>query len=124
MDKTEDRAAPEIPATRRAITRDPLFALLIGNGLWGAALGLVFVAGVLALDLGHIRSLVLASPDGVTALALLSVGNIVTFASAAMGGAVMMASKKPPTPPSAGRRLGARLGEPVPAPVPAKAGRA
>lgn len=70
--------------------RNPLFTLLLGNLIGGAGLGLLFVVGALALDLGHLRKLITFSADGATALLLLSVGSIVTFASAAMGSAIMM----------------------------------
>lgn len=83
---------------------DPLFALLITNGIWGGVLGLLFVGGVLALDLGRIRSLVLAAPEGALALALLCVGSVVTFSSVAMGGAVMMSGPTSPKPPKGGNK--------------------
>jgi hypothetical protein len=57
--------------------------------LAGALAGLAAVAALLALDVGALRSLVLASPDGWIAIALLSAGFIVTFGSAAIGAAVM-----------------------------------
>ncbi|MFN3483818.1 hypothetical protein [Rhabdaerophilum calidifontis] len=103
------RSTPESPGARR---RDPLFALLLGNALWGGALGLAFVAGVLALDLGHLRRLIGFDAEGLLALALLAGGSIVTFASVAMGGAIMMI--EPRDPPAAGRR---RLTQLVPAPL-------
>lgn len=70
--------------------RDPLFALLIGNAVWGAALGLAFAAGTIALDIGHLRSLIGFNSDGLIAVILLVMGSVVTFASVAMGGAIML----------------------------------
>ncbi len=69
---------------------DPLHAMLLGNLVWGIALGLLFVLGVYLLDLGHIRTLMAKSRDGLLALALLTLGSVVTFASVVMGGAVML----------------------------------
>lgn len=105
-------ANPSPSRTRRG--RDPLFALLRFNGIAGAVLGLAFVALVLLLDLGHVRSLAFASPDGAIALLLLAVGSIITFASVAMGGAVMLMDDgaNKPRPPRPGLIM-----VPVPAPA-------
>lgn len=78
------------PALRKR--RNPLLALLAVNALWGGALGIGFVAGAIALDLGHLRQLLTFTPDGALALALLTIGSIATFASVVMGSAVMMIS--------------------------------
>lgn len=85
--------------------RDPVHALLLGNLLWGIGLGLAFVAGVYALDLGHIRTLVASSPDGLLAMALLTGGSVITFASVVMGGAIMMIPREEDEGPKGGRRL-------------------
>jgi hypothetical protein len=70
--------------------RDPVFALLLANGLWGAGLGILFVIGAIGLDVGHLRTLIGFDQDGLVAVFLLTGGSIVTFASVAMGGAIMM----------------------------------
>lgn len=80
---------------------DPIHAMLLGNLIWGLGLGLVFAFGVYALDLGHIRTLVHGSREGVLAMSLLCVGSMITFASVVMGGAVMLIprpedERKPP----------------------------
>ena len=87
---------------------DPLLALLAGNALWGGVLGVGFVAGALVLDLGHLRHLLTFSADGALALGLLTLGSIITFASVAMGGAVMMI-RRDKEGPAAGRRALVRL---------------
>ena len=69
--------------------RDPLFRLLLVNGLGGAALGLVFVAGVVALDIGQLRGLLRWDGTSALALGLLAFGGIITFGSVAMGSAIM-----------------------------------
>lgn len=96
-----DYSASRDPANRRA---SPLLAMLAVNALWGAGLGLLFVAGVLALDIGHLRKLLTLSADGAIALALLSVGSMVTFASVVTGGAVMMLGKSRDSGPRSGKR--------------------
>lgn len=84
--------------------RNPLLAMLAANALWGGALGVAFVVGVIALDLGHLRKLLTFTPDGMIALGLLTIGSIVTFASVVMGGAVMMMARKDDKGPRGGRR--------------------
>ena len=87
---------------------DPLLALLAGNALWGGVLGIGFVVGAVALDLGHLRQLLTFSADGAIALGLLTIGSVITFASVVMGGAVMMISRDEHGPTS-GQRALARL---------------
>jgi hypothetical protein len=72
---------------------NPLFRLLMINGLAGAGLGIVFVALVLYLDLAGIWSLLVQTGEWGVALALLTMGSVTMFASVAMGGAIMMAPK-------------------------------
>ena len=73
-----------------SVKSDHLLRFLLVNAIWGGALGLAFVGAVLALDIGHIRALMLASSEGWTALMLLSAGCVVTFASVGMAGAIML----------------------------------
>jgi hypothetical protein len=83
--------------------RDPLLTMVLGNLLWGMGLGLVFAGGVYLLDLGHIRTLVNNSPDGLLAMALLAMGSVITFGSVVMGGAVMLLPREDDrTPPGGG----------------------
>jgi hypothetical protein len=58
-------------------------------GLAGAVAGLVAVAAILCLDVGSLGTLVAGSDDGWIAGALLSLGFMTTFGSAAIGAAVM-----------------------------------
>lgn len=84
---------------------NPLFRLLLINGIAGAVLGILFVAGVLALDVAGIRTLLVATGAWSVALPLLTIGSITTFASVAMGGAIMLMPKdKDHDPPRGGRR--------------------
>lgn len=67
-----------------------LFRLLIVNGLAGALLGIAFVIGILALDVAQIRTMLAASGEWLVPMGLLTMGSVVTFASVAMGGAIML----------------------------------
>jgi hypothetical protein len=51
--------------------------------------GLVAVAGLLALDVGSLRTLIIDTQQDYLAAALLCSGFMATFGSAAIGGAVM-----------------------------------
>lgn len=62
---------------------------IILPGLAGSIAGLVALAGLLALDVGSLRTLVLGPSGGIVPLGMLCVGFIITFGSAAIGAAVM-----------------------------------
>ena len=62
---------------------------IVVPGLAGSLAGLVGVAGLLALDVGSLRTLIMAAPDGWIAVMLLCVGFAVTFGSAAIGATIM-----------------------------------
>ena len=69
--------------------RVPLFRLLAINLAAGVALATLLVSGLLALNPGGLRDLILADRTPGTALGLLLFGFVVTFGSAAMGTAIM-----------------------------------
>jgi hypothetical protein len=71
------------------IFRSPLFRLLAINLAIGVSIAGLLVGGLLFLDLGGLRHLILADRSPLTALALLLFGFVVTFGSAAMGTAIM-----------------------------------
>ncbi len=73
--------------------RDPLHRLLVINLLSGAAIGLVFVAGLLWTDAYGLRSLIMRDQDGLVALFALCAGCIITASSVVAGSAIMMNSK-------------------------------
>jgi hypothetical protein len=103
-----------------ALLRLPLLRLLAVNLAAGCAVALMMLGGLLALDPGGLRELILA--DDATGLALLAFGFVVTFGSAAMGSAVMMLGRdrKRDGGGKAVRHLS--HGERSPAVAPAKAG--
>ncbi len=68
---------------------NPLFRLLLVNGLAGAALALVLFAGLILTNTARLRDLIASSSNPLLPAGLLLGGLIVTFASLAMGTAVM-----------------------------------
>lgn len=84
-DPSNDDPAPVRPGVLRA----PLFRLLAINLAMGVALAVVLVGGLLALNPGGLRHLILADASPGTALGLLLFGFVVTLGSAAMGSAIM-----------------------------------
>ena len=77
------------------LLRLPLIRLLAVNLAIGASIAVLMLGGLLALNPGNLRGLILADRNGVAALALLAFGLVVTFGSVAMGTAVMALGKKP-----------------------------
>jgi hypothetical protein len=66
-----------------------LVRFLIRHALIGFGLALVFVAILLALDIGGIATLIFASSSSVLALIILVFSMCVTFSSVQMGFAIM-----------------------------------
>jgi hypothetical protein len=73
--------------------RVPLFRLLAINLAAGVALATLLVGGLLVLNPGGLRDLILADRTPGTALGLLLFGFVVTFGSAVMGSAIMAMGK-------------------------------
>lgn len=85
MTKTPDRTQPR----RFNFLRVPLFRLLAINLATGVTVAALLVGGLLALNPGGLRDLILADSSPGTALGLLLFGFVVTFGSTAMGTAIM-----------------------------------
>ena len=85
MNERADRAQPR----RFKFLRVPLFRLLAINLAIGMALAALVVGGLLAINPGGLRDLILADSSPGTALGLLLFGFVVTFGSTAMGTAIM-----------------------------------
>jgi len=96
------------------LTRLPLIRLLAVNLAIGMTMAGLMLGGLLALNPGNLRSLILADRDGAAALVLLGFGLVITFGSVAMGTAIMALGRKP-------KRTGDGGGPPVPVPVAARA---
>ena len=73
--------------------RVPLFRLLAINLAAGIVLAALLVGGLLVLNPAGLRDLIFADNSPGTALGLLLFGFAITFGSAAMGTAIMMAAK-------------------------------
>jgi len=93
-----------------ALTQEPLIRLLAGNLAAGAALALLMFGGLLALDPQHLRELVFADQSAAAAIALLLSGLVITFGSAAMGGAIMLLGASRADPGQRKRLATARIG--------------
>ena len=71
------------------IARQPLIRLLAVNLAIGITAALIMFGGLLALNPGGLRDLILADRAGGAAIILLLFGLVVTFGSVAMGSAIM-----------------------------------
>jgi hypothetical protein len=82
-----------------------LIRFLIRHALIGAAIGIVFTAVILMLDIGSIRTMTRGSAEGTGIRLLLAFFVSTTFASAQMGVAVMFPPSRkddPMAPPDEG----------------------
>jgi hypothetical protein len=103
----------------RSIVRDPLYRLLLVNLAAGLTAAVFLFGGLLLINPGRLRDLILSDQSPEIALLLLLFGFAITFGSAAMGTAIMMIGKRR-APPSGGKP--GRL-EPLAVPVKAAAPR-
>ena len=69
---------------------NPLLRLLAINGVMGAGVGLAVVAALFAFDIAGLREIASQTDSTLVAVILLAAGFVVTFASVAMGSAVML----------------------------------
>ena len=85
------------PASRPSprLLRIPLFRLLAINLAIGTCAASLLVGGLLWLNPGHLRDLILADRSPGIGLALLLASFVITFGSAAMGSAIMAQGRKP-----------------------------
>ncbi|MFQ3623554.1 MAG: hypothetical protein SNJ73_08410 [Acetobacteraceae bacterium] len=67
----------------------PHVKFILGHVLVGTVAGWALLAGVLALDIAGLRTLILGAADGPIALGMLALFFAITFGSAASGAAVM-----------------------------------
>jgi hypothetical protein len=85
------------------LPKDRMLRLLAINALTGAALGVGVVAAILAFDIAQLRRLIATDPAGIVALAMLTVGFVVTCASVMMGSAVMLTAHQEREGPGGGK---------------------
>jgi hypothetical protein len=74
---------------RTPLLRQPLIRLLAINLAIGIGVAALMLTGLMTLNPGHIRELILADRASAAAFGLLLFGLIVTFGSVAMGTAIM-----------------------------------
>ena len=113
-----------MPVARHIRPAMPLLRLLAINCAIGIAVALVALGGMLMLN-AQLRGLILGDQSPAVALALLGGGFVVTFASVAMGTAIMrLGREESAPPPSGGGGVGRGLPTPsmraIPAHVPAR----
>ncbi len=91
---------------------DPVLALILTNALGGAVVAIFLVGAILFLDIGRLGTLIAASDAPLAPTALLTAGFVITFASLAMGSAIMRIGRDD--------ERGGGSGRPVPIPVRAR----
>lgn len=97
---------------------DPWVAYLIRHGLAGTLAGWLTVVGLLALDVGGLGTLSFASDLFPMPLVMLFGFFGLTFASVAMGAAIMSLGRVEPRGPAAVRRMGSPDPQDAPATAP------
>ncbi|WP_063791819.1 hypothetical protein [Bradyrhizobium valentinum] len=99
----EDDMQEEAPAPPRSLVFEaPLFRLLAINFAAGVSLAVLLVGGLMLLNPGNIRDLILADNTPGIALGLLLFGFIITLSSSAMGTAIMAMGRRQPEGPPRG----------------------
>jgi len=112
------------PNARFALPRDPLFRLLLINGLAGTAIAALVLVGIFAANIGNLRVLVLSAEDPVLPVLMLAFGLVITLGSVVIGSAIMLLGDKRPDggTPGKGHLIGL-AGQLKPVAVTASAGR-
>lgn len=72
------------------LPRDPLFRLLVINGLAGTAIAALVLVGIFAANIGNLRVLVLSAEDPVLPVVMLAFGLVITLGSVVIGSAIML----------------------------------
>ncbi len=76
--------------TRGPLYRMPPHKVMLINALGGACLGLLFMVGLLAIDVIGLRDLISRDADGVSNFMILCAGFALTSASLVAGSAMLM----------------------------------
>jgi hypothetical protein len=71
------------------LPKNPLFRLLLINGLIGTSVAILLVAGLIITDAHRIGTLIANSENPALPVIVLTLGLIITFGSVAMGMAIM-----------------------------------
>lgn len=120
------RHGTEIKARKSFLPENPLFRLLLINGVIGIGISLLVLASLFFLNIGNLRSLVVTAEDPFVPVIMLAFGLIITLCSVVMGSAIMMLKPEDSGGGKGGRRsmslyrLLGRMALPVMVPVPAR----
>ncbi|MEM9633818.1 MAG: hypothetical protein AAGA50_20985 [Pseudomonadota bacterium] len=72
------------------LPKDPLFRLLLINGIAGVAIAILVLGGIFWANIGNLRTLVLTAEDPVLPVLMLAVGLVITLGSVVIGSAIML----------------------------------
>lgn len=95
MTKLQDKHSSPRPGGISRLMAQPFFRLLAINWLIGAFAAGLLLGGLMWLDTGGLRSLILASDQPWLPVAVLLAGLMITLCSAAMGAAIMALPSEP-----------------------------
>lgn len=76
--------------SRMRLPRDPLFRLLLVNGLAGLGIAALVLGGIFLGNIGNLRVLVMTADDPVLPVLMLAFGLFITLGSVVMGSAIML----------------------------------
>ncbi|WP_269582641.1 hypothetical protein [Roseibium sp. Sym1] len=116
-------AKPKNRLYRMALPKDPLFRLLVINGLAGIGIAGLVMGGIFAANIGNLRVLVLSSENPVLPVVMLAFALVITLGSVVIGSAIMLLGESGRGGGrSGGRRRKVFAGElkPIPVIVPAQ----
>lgn len=118
--KTSPKTGPKTGGISRLLAQ-PFFRLLAINWLIGAFAAAIVLGGLLWLDTGGLRSLIMASDQPWLPVVVLLAGLMITLCSAAMGAAIMALPSEPGDDRGRRARGGTQLAlEPALVPVPVR----
>ncbi|MES0879300.1 hypothetical protein [Roseibium sp. SCP14] len=72
------------------LPKDPLFRLLLINGIAGVAVAVLVLAGIFWANIGNLRTLVVNAEDPVLPVLMLGFGLVITLGSVVIGSAIML----------------------------------
>lgn len=108
------------------LPQNPLFRLLLINGVIGVFVSLLVLGGLFWTNVGNLRTLVMASSEPLLPIIMLAAGLVITLGSVVMGSAVMMMKTQDGPGKTGGKMmkiaegLNGRKGKMVPVTVPAR----
>lgn len=120
QDTSSRKTSPNTGGISRLLAQ-PFFRLLAINWLIGAFAAAIVLGGLMWLDTGGLRSLIMASDQPWLPVVVLLAGLMITLCSAAMGAAIMALPSEPGDHGGRRARSGTQIGlEPALVPVPVR----